>query len=710
MAAHSCTPAAPLRRRCWLISGLLLIVLCLITLGLWSASVKFLDLRLQNASNESSRQAIERLTGFIQSRLGVLRQVGHFVAHSENLQESAFLGFSSAVMADVPGIMAILVTDRGGNPSWIAPARALSQSALYVMVGDAKLKQALGRSLQTSQPALTEKLDVPEVGPGFMATVPILVGNRHVGYIIGVFHYKSLLDYMLRQELQTQYRIRINHGDWPVYPDLSGLGYWPRASARFHGFPNGFTQTVRLGGQQWDISVDPIHADAASATNFASMTILGLGLGLSLLLTYLVHRWQWKALLFQTQARDSQSRLERAGLSLADTKSELDLILNSVDEGIIFYNELLQPVQANAAFMMAFTLTENGEAMQSGHNHHEHMIQCLGSETKYWTLFNALRNNPEQTYTDELESPTGNPKDPVRLYLRRATTACGADGRARGVLVIYKDVTRIKAIDKVKDEFLANVTHELRSPLASIKGFAETIRRDQAMPPETRQEFITIICDESTRLQEQIEELLDLRRMEASGAPFKPVSYDLKELVSDLARNSRTILVSKNITIKIEWSGLFGNRLHGDVAQLNRALRNLLVNAVKYSPDGGEITITGHSGQRRLWLEIGDQGPGIGEQDLTHIFEKFYRGSRQGRQKGTGLGLAIVKHIIELHGGHLGVRSEVGHGTTFRIDLPRTYQPPVEEVETPPETEPETGTPTPEIVLGESPAAETGSS
>src|SRR6185295_19126641 len=102
--------------------------------------------------------------------------------------------------------------------------------------------------------------------------------------------------------------------------------------------------------------------------------------------------------------------------------------------------------------------------------------------------------------------------------------------------VVYKDLTTIKAIDRVKDEFLSNVTHELRTPLASIKGFAETLRRDPKMSAETRGEFLSIVCDESARLQELIDELLDLRRMEAQGSPVDLVPYDLKVLVDDVVR------------------------------------------------------------------------------------------------------------------------------------------------------------------------------
>jgi signal transduction histidine kinase len=297
----------------------------------------------------------------------------------------------------------------------------------------------------------------------------------------------------------------------------------------------------------------------------------------------------------------------------------------------------------------------------------------VGSESKYFSLFEALRRHPVQSYSDELALPaSNNGKGSQRVFRRQATTLCDSDGDRQGVLVIYKDVTTIKHIDRVKDEFLSGVTHELRSPLASIKGFAETLKRSPQMPLETRSEFISIICEESARLQDLIEELLAVRRAEAQGGPPQLSPYDLKVLVESMVRGSRSILFAKNISVQVQWSGLRDRRLEGNISQMSRALRNLLANAVKYSPEGGEIRIHGHGERDRVWLEVTDQGTGIADKDLPYIFERFYRGSSKGRQKGTGLGLTLVKHIVEIHGGHLGVRSDVGAGTTFRLELPRT--------------------------------------
>ncbi len=665
-------PEATLYRRCLVATGVLLLFLLTITVTLWLASTYFLNLRLIKVSGQTGRQVIERLDVFLKDRLIALKQVAHFYAHSETKSDREFRGFCGSLMADVPGFLAVLITDRYGHPNKMAPKDALPLADVYYLTADPNLNHTLETAKKSRSPAITNTVVVGRHGEGFLAAARIDQGQNHLGFALGIFQYQSLLDNLLKPDLLQDFRISIRHGEQPILPALGSAA----GTRRRTGLAEPVVEEILIGGRRWEITVEPMLSAKASPANFVSFTILGLGITLSLLISYLFLRWQWRTALLQTEARDSRNRLERAGMNLVEIKAELDLVLNSVDEAIILYNNEKEPVQANAAFLTTFNLTDSGPAMSDAHFHHEHMTQFIGSEAKYWSIFNNLQDSPELTYTDELEAPQPRAsKQAPKILSRRAMVVCGAENERRGVLVIYNDVTNIKAMDQAKDEFLSNVTHELRSPLAAIKGFAQTMRKDGQMPAETREEFLSIIYEESTRLQNLIEELLDLRRLEASGEAFHFVPYDLKLLVEDVVRGARTILVSKNISAQVHWSGSHHSRLRGDVAQMSRALRNLLVNAVKYSPEAGRIHVTGHCGSQQIWVEVSDQGAGIGDADLPHVFDKFYRGASRGRQRGTGLGLAIVKHIIEGHGGHLGLRSEVGAGTTFRIELPRNFTP-----------------------------------
>jgi signal transduction histidine kinase len=691
------------RFRIRLIAGGIGLVLLGLSYTLWSLSRVFLDLPLQEAAGQQSRLTSERLTSYLEDRLTTLNFTSEFYGLSESmlsqrqydtdyirrflpeeqfhfdysnrfLTETDFQRFCAGALRLTPGILWILLADTDGIPIWIAPEPdGLTRQQINWLTTNPQFTTAIGQAAGEDRIVLTEAVNLPLHGKGLLAAVPVKVRDRHLGFVVGILPFQEMLNYLIVPKMERQFYVQIIQAGRPIYPPandpIAAGELWAEAGA---------TTNVSVGNLPWTVSVTPLRVARSSPLNFISMSIAGLGICLSMLVTYLVRRTLWRAARLQREASDQRSRLERTGLTLMEVKSQLDLIMNSVDEGIILYDAQLTPVQANAAFLTTFQMTERGQSMTGGRRHHDYMVKLLGRETRYWAMFEALKRDPVRAYTDELETPP--PKNKkikhARTFLRRAVAVTDPNDELHGILVIYKDVSTLKDIERVKDEFLSNVTHELRSPLASIKGFAEMIQRDPSMPEETREEFVSIICEESSRLQHLIEELLDLRRLQSQGMPLRVVPLDLKSLVDDVVRGARTVSQAKNIQIALSWDGLDNTRLQGDVAQLGRALRNLVVNAVKYSPPGGTISVRGHGGLHRVSVEVSDQGTGIDEKDLPYIFDQFYRGVSQGKQKGTGLGLAIVKHTIELHGGHLGVRSEVGHGTSFRVELPRDFKPP----------------------------------
>lgn len=657
-----------------LVAWVLFALMMLGTLFLWKRSIEYISERRRRASEEDSLWAVDRLSSFFEMRLESLRRISQFYLYTEDLgvpvvggeevsrmelRRRDFEGFSQELLDEVPGFLAVIVTDRDGIPKWIAPHDRLPMETVTVMASDPVLMRAF-RSLP-SGPVVSEPIPLIGHGDGFAIVLPLAHGHRIVGYVVGLLPYQGLFDSLPQPEGPRNFNLRIAHGNRLVYPLVPVSSAVPLTPDP--GVP---IQPVFMGG--WRVAIQPAISLHASPLNPVSLAVLGAGCILSFGLSYLIYRWLLRAAQLQSEARESRSRLEHTGLSLIEAHSQLELIINSVDEGVVLYDAARKPVMANAAFLAMFDMGDQPRLMASAPAHHEHMVEALGSESRYWSLFEALQRWPGQQYTDELTPPARGGKKP-RTFTRRGMNEAGGDRGA--TIVVYKDITRDKAIDRAKDEFLSNVTHELRSPLASIKGFAEMMRRDPQMQAGRRDEFVSIICEEAERLQQLVEELLDLRRLEDQGMAFNPTTFDLKLLVEELVADARAILVSKNLVISVEWNGLSDHRMQGDVTQLRRAVRNLIVNSAKYSPQSGRIKVIGHSGRERLTLDVHDQGSGIDERDLPHIFEKFYRGRRQGKQKGTGLGLAIVKHIVERHGGHIGVRSELGEGTAFRIELPR---------------------------------------
>jgi signal transduction histidine kinase len=695
------------RLRVHLIAGGVGTILLALTATLWNFSLLYLNMPVKEAARQQARQASERLSDYFEDRLTTIKTIKQFYVLAESMlsarqvgdvealqqylsggdtdanrparlfRESDFQAFCNAQVSLKPGLLAILLADNDGIPIWIASDTAgMTRQDIYGLTTDVKYTNALATAEKDAQTILTEPLKLPLHGMGMLAAVPLARDHRPVGFIVGIMPLQDMFAGVLKDDARKSFQARVEQAGQVVYPPPEETSkakpsmLWDEATAR---------APVALGNQQWSIMMTPLASGKHSPFNWVSMSIVILGLCLSLVAAGTIHRLLWRAVRLQNEASSQRSLLESTGMSLLEAKAQLDLIINSVDEGIVLYDEQLTPVQANAAFLTMFQMTTNSQEMTDLRAHHAAMVRRLGRETRYWVLFETIRRDPARAFADEMEpSPPKEPKIPrARSFLRRAVAVADATGRLQGILVVYKDVTTIKDIERVKDDFLSSVTHELRSPLASIKGFAETIQRDQAMPPETRAEFVSIICEETARLQHLIEELLDLRRLQSQGMPMRIVPYDLRMAVDDVMRATHAVWRAKNIKAQARWDGPDTSaRLNGDVAQIRRALRNLITNAVKYSPPGGAIDVHGICEPDRVALEVTDQGTGIEEKDLPYIFDQFYRGSSKGYQKGTGLGLAIVKHAVELHGGHLGVRSEVGHGTCFRVELPRHFQPP----------------------------------
>jgi len=246
----------------------------------------------------------------------------------------------------------------------------------------------------------------------------------------------------------------------------------------------------------------------------------------------------------------------------------------------------------------------------------------------------------------------------------------GEGGQDLGLGLLLRDITREKELDEMKSQLLATVSHELRTPLASIKGFATTLlREDVDWDKASRTEFLSIIDKESDRLSELIGNLLDMSRIEAGTLRVEPEVTDLGGLVQE------TISEFRVMTREHQFEALVPPSLPlvwADPRRTRQVLRNLVENAVKYSPKGGPIRVEVQMEDGEAWVSVADRGLGIDAQHLAHIFERFYQvDSASTRQVGgSGLGLAIARAIVEAQKGHIWVESQPGVGSTFHFTLP----------------------------------------
>ena len=250
-------------------------------------------------------------------------------------------------------------------------------------------------------------------------------------------------------------------------------------------------------------------------------------------------------------------------------------------------------------------------------------------------------------------------------------------GRGEWALFVLHDITRQKMLELVRKEFVANVSHELRTPLSVIKGYVETLVDGHHEMPETdRSKFLDTIHRHTERLNSLLEDLLTLSRLGSINPGLRRESTDLDALIHGIVEDYRSRPVAVAHQISCETDSAIETLLI-DPLKFTQVFANLLDNALKYTPPGSTIAISAQRQSTEIEIRVTDNGPGIPERDLPHIFERFYRVEKgRSREKGgTGLGLSIVKHIVQLHSGAVRVESGAGQGTAFVITLPSSTSP-----------------------------------
>lgn len=250
----------------------------------------------------------------------------------------------------------------------------------------------------------------------------------------------------------------------------------------------------------------------------------------------------------------------------------------------------------------------------------------------------------------------------------------GNEAFLNSILVVMNDITEIKRLETVRRDFVANVSHELKTPVAAISGFAETLMEEKGDNPENIKEFSQIIYDESQRLKKLIDELLELSRLESGKMPTNFIKLDLARVASDAVA-----IISRRFPERKDDIVLTGNKeviIEADKEQLMRIILNLLENAVYYSPQGSRITLEIAERSDSAVIKVTDKGEGIPAKEIPRLFERFYRVDKARSRKtgGTGLGLAIVKHLVENNNGIIKVESRVKEGSTFTVILPRKQE------------------------------------
>ncbi len=344
----------------------------------------------------------------------------------------------------------------------------------------------------------------------------------------------------------------------------------------------------------------------------------------------------------------SRARINR----LSTEKSRLEVIIESITEGILVTGRDGRVVLANGALGRLFGLRASVQGRPAAEIVRHSAIQ------------DAISHSLEQCVARALEvEMTG------RLHLDVHVAPIRRGSECVGVVTVFYDITRLRQLERMRRDFVANVSHELRTPLTAIKGYAETLTNGALADPAAAARFIAIISSHADRLNRLLDDLLDLSRLESDQMQVEKAPCNLRALVESCANSTVGASAQKNISILVEIAADI--EVCCDPKFIEQALINLLDNAIKYTPDGGEVRVSTRRESARLWLDVADTGIGIPLADMGRIFERFYRVDK-GRSRamgGTGLGLAIVRHAVEAHGEKVLVQSKLGEGTTFSVSF-----------------------------------------
>jgi two-component system phosphate regulon sensor histidine kinase PhoR len=367
------------------------------------------------------------------------------------------------------------------------------------------------------------------------------------------------------------------------------------------------------------------------------------------------------------EAQDVRAALEIRCQRASDQSERIQGILAGLNDPVLAIDEFDELILANPAAEEILRLGGDKPETRA-------LAQLVRCQKLVDLLQNASHHRSAASRSEEVELLDG--QGTSHWYRVNAVKLPGrlvADQReaGSGAVAVLHDIGYQKVLQKRNAEFVASVSHEMKTPLAGIKAYVELLADDEAEDEQTREEFLGVINGQADRLQRLVDNLLNLARIEAGVVKVNKQSQSLNELLEEAAHVVQPSAEAKQITLATELSPLYLGVL-ADRDMLLQAAINLLSNAVKYTKQGGRVTIRSRLADNEVVFEVADTGVGLSAEDCTRVFEKFYRVQKdKNMAPGTGLGLALAKHIVEdVHSGKLTVESTLGVGSTFIVTLP----------------------------------------
>lgn len=350
------------------------------------------------------------------------------------------------------------------------------------------------------------------------------------------------------------------------------------------------------------------------------------------------------------------ARLDRTIRSLTEERNLSAAILGSMVEGVAVVNGAEHLVFANPGFAAILGLDVPPVAGSS-----------LLEVVRQTELIEAVRRVLSGEPRVEAEIVTGT----LRQRYFAVTVASVRAGETTGAVIVLHDITELRSLERIRRDFVANVSHEFRTPLTAIQGFAETLLGGAIDDPQNRGRFLAIILEHSRRLARLTEDLLRLSQMDAEQMELEIRAVSVSQFIESCYETAQRRAAEKGLTLSLQVPAQLPD-VAADNRRLQEVLQNLLENAIQYTLKGGKILLSAEMRNDEVVFTVADTGIGIPQADQPRIFERFYRVdvARSREAGGTGLGLSIAKHLVEAHGGCIWVESEVGVGSKFHFSIP----------------------------------------
>ena len=350
------------------------------------------------------------------------------------------------------------------------------------------------------------------------------------------------------------------------------------------------------------------------------------------------------------------ANLKNTLIEISSEKSKLETILNYMTDGIIAFNLMGEVIHTNPASARIL----GAEGLKTFQEYRDR----FGFEYSFEDVLYL-----QSKHTTEMNLTIG--EKTVKVYYAVFTDE---SKKPEGVIAVLQDITEQQRLENMRKEFVANVSHELRTPLTSIKSYSETLLDGALDDRETAEHFLTVINSEADRMTRLIRDLLQLSSLDYQQTKWNFAKMSLVDLVKSCVERMKIEVDSRHQTIECFVINDIPE-IEGDYGRLEQVAFNIIGNAVKYTPEGGSITVYVGRIYNDVYFKVVDTGIGIPEEDIDRIFERFYRvdKARSRESGGTGLGLAITKSVIQMHRGAIKVHSVEGEGTTFNVRIPLNY-------------------------------------